>query len=411
MLFRERLAHLFNPSIAALTVPGGQIWASGRVDPYGTNYLNSIGPNNPIKLWVINNSDGFSGNPTVSADGTIYAASLDSRLLAINPDGTSKWESNLPVMPLGPLAIGPQGIVYVNDKNGGLSAFSPDGNLLWSFTTDEFGQPNHGSVVTLNGTILYLLEDFRGDTLFALSPNGELLWSIQPDTRSVNSALRLSPDGQQVYIKNVVVNISDGARVDITLPTENSLIYAKQAQLFVGADGKSYLLGGHVVMQWTQTAQGFSVVQDADWNYRGAGISQTSSFPADAGVDPRGNIWLFYSGFYGGTFVYWLDPTGKILGNFSAPFFEGTRLVAMDGADMAVICGIGAAEGFEYTTLCQAYELDSAEPLWSYLFGPEAGGITGAAMAPGRLYVITGDGNLTALGDAGTIPAELTSTP
>ena len=51
----------------------------------------------------------------------------------------------------------------------------------------------------------------------------------------------------------------------------------------------------------------------------------------------------------------------------------------------------------------EAYKTDSVDPLWSYLFGADAGGIVGAAMAPGRLYVITGDGSLTALGDASTI--------
>ena len=197
------------------------------------------------------------------------------------------------------------------------------------------------------------MEDFRGDTLFALLPNGELLWSMQPGTRSANTGLRLSPDGQQIFVKNMVVNSLDGSIVDLTLPTEDNPVLENQAQLFVGADGKTYLLAGHVVMQWSQTSQGFKLVQSADWNYRGAGISQNSGYPVDAGVTPKGDIWLFYSGYYGGTSVYWLDPTGKILGNFPAPFFEGTHLVSVDGSNLSFICGIGATEQDEYTTMCR----------------------------------------------------------
>jgi len=338
-------------------------------------------------------------------------AGLDSTLLALNPDGTTRWETSLPEMPLGPLAVGPQGMIYVTDSKGGLSAFSSDGNLLWTYSTEMFGKPNHGPIVASNETIYYLLEDFRGDTLFALLPNGQLLWSIQPGTRGGETSLRLSPDGQHIFVKNMVVNTSDGSLVDITLPTQEDPILANKAQLFVGADGKTYLLAGHVVMQWTLTSQGFNLVQSADWNYRGAGISQTSGYPVDAGVTPNGEIWLFYSGYYGGTSVYWLDPTGKILGNFFANFNEYTRLIDIDGTDTAYICGVGNYSEQSRRTMCEAYLQDDSEPIWTYTFPEDVYGILGGAMASGRLYIITPDGILIALGDSSITPPVPTSTP
>jgi peptide/nickel transport system permease protein len=410
-LYETKVANLFNPSLAAITVPGGQIWASERVDPYGTNFLNSIGPTDAKRLWVVNHPAGFAGSPAISKDGTIYVSCLDSTLMALNPDGTTRWEIGLPEVPLGPLAIGPQGIIYVTDSKGGLTAISSDGNILWTYKTDVFGKPNNGPIISPNGTIYYLQEDSRGDTLYAILPNGERLWSMQPGTRSADTGPRLSPDGQQVFVVSTVVNSLDGSIVDLTLPTTDDPVLKNQTQLFVGADGKTYLLGGHVVMQWSQNSQGFKLEQSADWNYRGAGISQTSGMPVDAGVTPRGDIWLFYSGFYGGTAVYWLDPTGKILGNFPAPFFERTHLVSVDGSNLSIICGNGATEQDEYTTMCRAYETDSVDPLWSYIFGADAGGIVGTAMAPGRLYVITGNGSLTALGDRSTTSPTPTSSP
>jgi peptide/nickel transport system permease protein len=410
-LYQTNIAKRFNPSQAAMAVPGGQIWASEKVDPYGTNYLNSIGPANPHELWVFNHPAGYSGSPVISADSTIYVAGLDAQLIALNSDGSIRWQTSLPEVPVGPLALSPQGVIYVTDSKSGLSAFSPDGNLLWTYSTDGIGKPNHGAIVATDGTIYYLLEYPSADTLIALLPNGQLLWSVKPGTRGADTGLRLSPDGQEIFVKNVVVNAGDGSIVDLTLPTQDSPILSNQALLLVGADGKTYLLAGHVVMQWTRTSQGFNLVKSADWNYRGAGMNQNSGLPVNAGVTPQGNIWLFYSGFYGGTSVYWLDPTGKILGSFSALYSQSTQLIAIDGSSTTFICGLGFSSALGPAAMCMAYRMDGSEPLWSITFSEGVDGVTGGAMAAGRLYVITPDGALTALGDSGSAPPAPTATP
>ena len=400
-LIQNWVANRFDPSLAALSVPGGQTWASNRIDPYGTLYMNSTGPADPQKLWIIKHTAGFSGSPVISADGTVYVAGLDSILLAYNPDGTTRWESNLPEIPSGPLAIGPEGFIYIADFKGGLTASSPDGNILWTIKTEQTGKPNHGPIVASNGTIYYLLEDARGDSLFAVLPNGELLWSMQPTTRAANTGIRLSPDEKYVYVKNMVINAIDGSIVELTLPTQDSAIYGNKAFLFVGADGKTYLLAGHVVLQWTQTSQGFNQVQSADWNYRGAGISQTSGLPVDAGVTPKGEIWIFYSGFYGGTAVYWLDPTGKILGNFFPPYNENTRLVDVDGTDIAYICGTANISQQGPTTTCQAYAQDGTDPVWSYTFHESVQAIIGAAARKRKTICHYTRGSVDCLGRSG----------
>jgi hypothetical protein len=209
----------------------------------------------------------------------------------------------------------------------------------------------------------------------------------------------------------VVVNALDGTIVELTLPTKDSIILANQAHLLVGADGKTYLLAGHVVIQWTQTSQGFNLVQSADWNYRGAGMNQNSGLPIDAGVTPQGDIWLFYSGFYGGTSIYWLDPTGKILADYSAPFSQSTQLVAIDGQNTAYICGMAIYGEQSESTVCEAYPKDSSAPVWNFTSPVGIYGFVGAAMAPGRLYVITQEGSLTAYGDSGSPPPAPTVTP
>jgi peptide/nickel transport system permease protein len=411
-LYRVNVANRFNSSLVAVTVPGGELWAANRVDPYGTNYVNSIGPAQPDELWLFHHEGGFSGNPAISADGTIYVVGQDGLLLAFNPDGSQRWQMTLPEVPLGSLALGPQGELYATDAKGGLSAISADGNLLWNYTTEASGRPNHGSIVAPDGTIYYLLETAIGDTLNAVLPNGQLLWSVKPGTHGADAGLRLTADAKQILVKNTVVNSMDGSVVDLTLPTADSRVYADKAVLFVGADGKTYLLAGHIVMQWKQTSQGFTLIQSANWNYQASGINQFSSLPVDSGVDPRGNIWLYYSNVYGGTYIYWLGPTGNIIGNFYEPFSHDTHLVGIDGADTAYVCGVGQDPTFNTVGgLCQANSPNSLTPLWTYSLPEGSYVITGAALAPGRLYLLSAEGNLIALGDASAVSAPATTAP
>ncbi len=411
-LYQARVANRFNPTLAALTVPGEHIWASGRIDPYGTAYFNAVGPIQANVLWQIYHPAGFSGSPAIASNGMVYIAGQDNVLLALNPGGTILWQAVLPAPPLGPVALGPHGDIYITNTKGGLSAISQDGKLEWTYSNGTFGQPNHGAIVAPGGTIYYLLETPTGDTLIALSPDGRLLWSRQPGTYGAGTDLRLSPDGSQIYVKNVVVNAADGSLAKLTLPTQGDPIVGNKANLLVGADGKAYLLAGHIVVQWKQGPQGFEIVQTTSWDYRGQGISQSSGFPIDAGVTPRGNIWLLYLGFYNNTSVYWLSPTGTILGKATGSLYQGARMVAVDGNDTLFACGIGfsSLQG-PNATLCEGYRANASAPVWSYLFPEGTNGIVGATMAPGRFYAATNNGNLLALGSPGNLAPTSTTAP
>jgi hypothetical protein len=109
--------------------------------------------------------------------------------------------------------------------------------------------------------------------------------------------------------------------------------------------------------------------------------------------------------------MYWLDPTGKILGTFFAPFNEFTRLIAIDGTNLAYICGVTYVSDQGPETRCVAYRQDDAPPVWSHTLSATVNGVIGGAMAQGRLYVITSDGFLTALGDTDSPSSISTSAP
>jgi hypothetical protein len=405
-------ANRFDPSQAALVVPGGQIWAAEKVDPFGTYYVNFAGPSNPHTLWMVNHSAGFSGSPALAADGTVYASGLDGVLLSFNTDGTLRWQANLPGIPSGPLAIGPKGTIYITGTDSSLSAFSPDGNQLWTYSADVAGKPIHGAIVDPGGNIYYLVENQVGDTLIAIQPGGQLSWSIRPGTRNANTGIRLSPDGKQLYVKDVVVNTHDGSLLDLSLPTQQDIALTSQSHFLVGADAKSYLLEGHVVIQWTQTSQGFKTIQSANWDFRHQGLSQDSGLPQDAAVTPRGEILLFYSSSYVGTSVYWVESTGKLLGKFLSPFSSSTRLVAIDGDGTAYICGLGFSTILAHPVAnCEADRPNASASVWSYMVDEGTDTVAGAALAPGRMYITTLQGKLIALSDAGIPPAAPSITP
>jgi hypothetical protein len=355
---------------------------------------------NPVRLWTVNNPSGFSGSPVISADATVYAAGLDSVLYAFNPDGSIRWRASLPEQPIGPLGLGPQGTIYVTDVKAGVTAVNTDGKILWTYPVQVNGKPNHGVIVDPQGIIYYLIENQLGDILVALQPNGQLLWYTRPGTHNGTTGLRLSPDGTQIFIKDVVVNTKDGTTVDITPPTKDNFVLADQAHYLVGADGNDYLLAGHQVMQWKPGTQGFELIHRVDWNFRGEGFNQSSNLPVEGGVTARGGIWLFYSGLYGEMSVYWLDSSGDIIGKYNNPLSKSAQLVAVDGANNIYACRTGFTAQQGIATICEAYGEYFKLPIWTYTFSGTADGIRGAAMAPGKLYVVTPTGDLTAIGDS-----------
>jgi outer membrane protein assembly factor BamB len=393
-------------SPTALAMPGGHLWVAERGDPYGSRSVASGGPVEPRLLWTLTNQAGFSGGPVVAADGTLYLPSLENKLLAYDANRRLLWEAVLPAAPVGSPALAADGMLVVAAGASGIYAFSANGIPLWSFQAQANGSIRTGPVISSAGMVYFLMDDMRGDTLIALSPRGELLWKVETGTRGASTAPRLSPDEDLVMVKNAAVNAADGRLIDLTLPSTGDAVLAGREQYLVGGDGLLYLSIGHTVMQWRLGSAGFEVVRAAEWNYRGAGFSQTSSFPVDAGVTRNGNIWLFYSVLYGGTSLYWLEPDGVSLGASPTPLFGNSVLVAVDANNTAVICGQTAYYG-DLQLLCQAYVQGSPEPAWQLVLAEnQERRVIGSALIPGRLYVTTSQGELFAVGDP---PAENTA--
>lgn len=107
--------------------------------------------------------------PVIGDDGTIYVIFDESRLHAINPDGTLKWKA-IPLRIGRELpAIGADGTVYVISEGEGLCALnSEDGTIKWMYEQYIYGSP----IIDGDGTIYV-----EGKRLYAINPDGTLKWS------------------------------------------------------------------------------------------------------------------------------------------------------------------------------------------------------------------------------------------
>ncbi|WP_165921052.1 S-layer homology domain-containing protein [Paenibacillus albiflavus] len=120
--------------------------------------------------YRLKDSLGFE-NVMVGSDGTIYMNS-DTKLLALKPNGTKKWEFEANKDILASPTLGPKGTIYFASDNE-LYAISPDGSKQWSTT---FSESTYASpVVGSNGTI-YISSAKRN--LYAVNPDGSLKWTL-----------------------------------------------------------------------------------------------------------------------------------------------------------------------------------------------------------------------------------------
>lgn len=193
--------YLANNALYAISVAGEILWS------YGVN----------IK----------SRSPAIDTDGTIYVPSYNY-LLAVNPDGTLKWNyllvSNADAGPV----IGPEGNVYlvVEDANGisFLYAWNRSGEILWMFPTDD---GSHSTpAVGEDGVIYFGTGDpwtdwethWRGSSVYAVSAEGIQQWRIRADypvmscpAIGLNGAVYITTDRGLLAISSSSLGLADSS--------------------------------------------------------------------------------------------------------------------------------------------------------------------------------------------------------
>ena len=164
-------------------------------------------------IWSFPALGEITEAPSLSIDGTIYFGAADNKLYAVSTNRTSNWTYQAGGRLTTP-AIGSNGVIYVGvSSNPGVDtplntflAINPNGTKRWEFT-------NAGAVVRppaigYDGTIY--VPGYTGK-MYALSPEGREIWSKQVGNHW-STAPVIAADGT-VYFGGATRNLQTGTSV------------------------------------------------------------------------------------------------------------------------------------------------------------------------------------------------------
>lgn len=315
--------------------PGLASWSSYRGNAQNTGALLAASSDvvvanpNGQTAWQHVATMGGS-HPVTGPDGTVYAASYDGTLFALDPaTGTQKWAVSTTGNPYYPAygpspALAPDGTLYFGDFGGELYALdSATGGKKWqaALSTSPY------TSATLGANDVLYLGDFNGVFYAVNGSTGKKSWSVSLSS-SINAAPALSLDGKTVYVGTV-----DG--IFYALNTTNG--QERWSQTFVGRIFDSAAVGSDGTVY-------FGIDQSA---YHGPGLPNT----------------------YDGT-VYALDgATGDVKWQFAAGFpvtqavaiaGDGTVYVPVDDGKFYALDGSTGAKKWELLTAINAVSTPAA---------------------------------------------------
>jgi outer membrane protein assembly factor BamB len=264
-------ARNFNKSFFAINPDGSEKWrfeaghwvdSSPAISSDGTIYFGSLNGNlnavylNGTTKWIISLGEGWVySSPVIGDDGIIYAASvIDSKLCAVYPNGSIKWEFYMQEWVYCSPAIGEDGAIYVGSNDGYMYAVYPNGTMKWRFYAG--GEKGIGSAPSIadDGTIY-----FGGTSgyLYALYPNGTLRWKFGTGYIGESSPA-ISNDGT-IYVgdqvNNRIYSIDEDGTLNWYYTTNGEIISSpaidKNGIIYCGStDGYLYALNPNGTLRW-----------------------------------------------------------------------------------------------------------------------------------------------------------------
>ena len=210
--------------IATVTYGGGAlVGADGTIYQCGTDSkVYAINPDGSQK-WIAAVNGVIGAFPAMAADGTLYCITNAGTLYALNSGslGNEKWKKSIATVTTGSaVVIGNDGIVYVG-TNKGLFAFNPsDGSEKWSNTT--YNVTERGAMA-INGNVIYValkanaglaaVNTADGTEIWKVTANGDAYLPITDKTgviyfteKGVNpnfNAYAINPNGSQKWVQNI----------------------------------------------------------------------------------------------------------------------------------------------------------------------------------------------------------------
>lgn len=186
-----------------VTIDGTAAWVTRWTETFINAYIPETASLGEVGVQVVTNAGASNVVPI-----SVSARSADGRVqwrMAVEGD----YMLHAP-------GVGPDGTVYINDLHGRLYAVRADGALLWIVDTlrGRVGGGTEGPVVVGDDGTVYVAANPLGPEveLLAYSPNGDLLWSFtEPDAYTVAVGPAIGPDGNLYAVFHDQDRVSSGA--------------------------------------------------------------------------------------------------------------------------------------------------------------------------------------------------------
>jgi outer membrane protein assembly factor BamB len=307
----------------------------------------------PRVEWDFDLDDYQSTSESVALaeDGTVYfsvssgSSSPDSDIndyiYALNPDGSLKWKLPTPSWEFGPVAVGPDGTIYVGSMDGSLYAITAEGKIKWRTSTSSGGYSSGGCPsIGPDGTIYY----HSYGTLYAFDDQGAERWSLagfsQPVIAKDGTLYSYYSDEDTSYV--AFLNPDGSVRWRFAQDREPFW----NGGVAIGSDGTLYF----GTFAHADTGYFYALGQDSvlAWKYPLLG-----GFVSEPVIGPDGTIYVCaaemdyydWAGPWYSCYLYALSPDGKLRWRYSladAAYYDfRTPAVGDDGTVYLVTVGYG----------------------------------------------------------------------
>lgn len=262
---------------------------------YGRNQSHSAGspltgPEYPLLLWQqqVGYGDNFEHPafaPVYDSEGTLYVGAngpnaIEQQLLAINPDGTYKWQFIGDVLTedggFFVPAIDDDGTVYWSVYYGPLYAINHAGEMEWKFS-GRYSMFSH-PVIGQNGVVYVIGSDGIENAtyyLFAVNAVGDQLLEVRLGSGPVEAPVLAENGSLYVTCGTKLLAFTPAGKLEWEFDTGSTL---KNSPPSVGPDGRIYLTND------SDPAVFYALNPDGwvEWSYT---LPGASSYSASVGLD------------------------------------------------------------------------------------------------------------------------------
>ncbi len=191
-------------------------WPMEGRDPLRTGRATVTGPDAPSVRWSAAVGAAASTQVVEGADGSLYVGTETGELVSLSEAGSIRWRFAMPARgPVPTPAVRPDGLILARAADGTIVAIKPDGTRAW--TTDIGGDGSTLGPAILVGPDNYAYTaSYFSSLAYRLQPGGFFHWAsnlqsrtlagpaVRPDgvvyAGAADGSLRaIDPDGRQVW--------------------------------------------------------------------------------------------------------------------------------------------------------------------------------------------------------------------